>query len=86
MRRNYGRSTAGTRATMIVPTNRGRNLSLISAINGERVLYSVVIEGGARAQDFKLFLRGLLPVLARLVFGTTAGCFMIMPPFITHMK
>ncbi|KAF7684819.1 hypothetical protein CDIK_4432 [Cucumispora dikerogammari] len=72
MRRSYGRSTARTRATMIVPTNRGRNLSLISAINGERVLYSVVIDGGARAQDFKLFLWGLLPVLAR--FGLRNSC------------
>ncbi|KAF7699493.1 hypothetical protein CDIK_1250 [Cucumispora dikerogammari] len=39
MRRNYGISAAGTRGTMIVPTNRGRSLSLISAINDERVPY-----------------------------------------------
>ncbi|KAF7693633.1 hypothetical protein CDIK_2237 [Cucumispora dikerogammari] len=57
---------------MIVPTNRGRNLSLISAFNGERVLYSVVIEGDARAQDIKLFLRGLLSILAR--FGLRDSC------------
>ncbi|KAF7684892.1 hypothetical protein CDIK_4359, partial [Cucumispora dikerogammari] len=72
MRRNYGRSPAGTRASMIVPTNRGRNLSLISAINGERVLYSVVIDGGAKAQDFKLFIRGLLPILTS--FGLREKC------------
>ncbi|KAF7685546.1 hypothetical protein CDIK_3706 [Cucumispora dikerogammari] len=72
MRRSYDRSAAETRATMFVPTNRGRNLLLISAINGERVLYSVVIEGGARAQDFKLFLQGLLPILAR--FGLRDSC------------
>ncbi|KAF7685705.1 hypothetical protein CDIK_3546 [Cucumispora dikerogammari] len=44
IRRNYGRSPAETRATRIVLTNRERNLSLISAINGESVLYSVVID------------------------------------------
>ncbi|KAF7670569.1 hypothetical protein CDIK_4564, partial [Cucumispora dikerogammari] len=63
MRRNYGRSRTDTRATAVVPTSRGRNLSLISAINGEKVLYSVVIEGGAGAQDFKQFLLGLLLVI-----------------------
>ncbi|KAF7699645.1 hypothetical protein CDIK_1095 [Cucumispora dikerogammari] len=29
MRRNYGRSKTGTRATAVVPTNRGRNFSII---------------------------------------------------------
>ncbi|KAF7685111.1 hypothetical protein CDIK_4140 [Cucumispora dikerogammari] len=48
MRRNYEKSRTGTRATAVIPTNRGRNLPSISAINGEKVLYSVVIEGGQR--------------------------------------
>ena len=57
---------------MIVPTNRRRNLSLISAITGEKVLYSVVIDGGAKAQDFKLFLLGLLSILTS--FGLRESC------------
>ncbi|KAF7692939.1 hypothetical protein CDIK_2371 [Cucumispora dikerogammari] len=60
---------------MIVPTNRERNLSLISVINDKRVLYSVVIEGGARVQDFKLFLPGLLPILSRFGLRDSCGLF-----------
>lgn len=63
MKRNYGYSPRGQRASQIIPASRGRNLTLISAINGEKVLYSVVIDGSARAVDFKLFLGQLLPIL-----------------------
>ncbi|KAF7694619.1 hypothetical protein CDIK_2099 [Cucumispora dikerogammari] len=57
---------------MFVLTNRERNFLLICAINGERVLYSVVIGDDARAQDFKLFSQGLLSILAR--FGLRDSC------------
>ncbi|KAF7702718.1 hypothetical protein CDIK_0438 [Cucumispora dikerogammari] len=64
IRRNYGRSKTGTRATTVVPTSMWRNLSLISSINREKVLYSVVIEGGRGLRIFKQFLLGLLPVFS----------------------
>ncbi|KAF7685986.1 hypothetical protein CDIK_3266, partial [Cucumispora dikerogammari] len=56
IRRNYERCRTGTRATAVVLTNRVRNLLLISAINEKKVLYRIVIKGGAKAQDFKQLL------------------------------
>ncbi|KAF7685861.1 hypothetical protein CDIK_3390 [Cucumispora dikerogammari] len=41
---------------------------LISATNGRRVPYSAVVEDGARAIDFKLFVSEILSILSRQGF------------------
>ncbi|KAF7686588.1 hypothetical protein CDIK_3120, partial [Cucumispora dikerogammari] len=41
--RSQGRSTVGTRATVVLPTIRGKSISLLSSICSKRIVYSKVI-------------------------------------------
>ncbi|KAF7696577.1 hypothetical protein CDIK_1744 [Cucumispora dikerogammari] len=86
MRRNYRRLPAETRESIIVPTHLERNLSLIGAINGERVLCSVVINRGGKAQDFKLFLLAFCQYLQVLIFVKVVYYFTTMHPFTVLKK
>lgn len=63
MRRNCGRSPSGTRANCVLEGLRGTNLTLIGAMNRDKVLYSEILDGSSRNVDFKRFLEGLVPVL-----------------------
>jgi transposase len=59
IRRNYGRSTRGSRVSVVVPTVRGRNTTLICAINKNGVLHSKIICGSCTGELFSTFIKEL---------------------------
>jgi transposase len=63
LRRNYGRSLRGNRVCIEVPTIRGRNVTLLSAINGNCVLHFKIFQGSCRGEIFSEFLRELDQIL-----------------------
>ena len=69
-------------ANFIIPTSRGPNLTLISAINGEKVLLSIVLRGSVKAAEFKSFLVQLLPVLENE--GIRNECILIYDNAVIH--
>lgn len=63
MRRNYGRSTSGKRVSATVPTIRGRNTTLLSAINGSGVIHQKTFTGSCNSELFSEFLQELDAIL-----------------------
>jgi len=64
LRRNGARSRIGTRANVMLPTNRGRNVTLICAMNSQRIIhYKIVDEGTCNSKRFGEFLMELLCIL-----------------------
>jgi transposase len=59
----FGRSKRGTPATLEVPANRGRNVSLCAAIGVGGVLHYAIQVGAFNTQLYVEFLRDLLAVL-----------------------
>lgn len=59
LKRKMGRSRVGERVYLTVPVVRGRNITLISAINGAGVVYYELISGGVDSERFKSFLSNL---------------------------
>lgn len=59
LRRNFGRSRVGTRVTFIVPTIRGKNVTLLSAINASGIVLFKIFEGACTSEIFAEFLREL---------------------------
>jgi transposase len=59
LRRGYGRSTMGSRVTLSVPTVRGRNCTLLAAINTEGVVYHKIFYGACTGEIFSVFLEEL---------------------------
>lgn len=61
LRRSQARSKIGSRARIVLPTVRGRNVTLIAAINNGGVVHQMVIANSTvNADRFKTFLQGLL--------------------------
>lgn len=59
MRRNYGRSSSGKRATIIVPTIRGKNITLLSALNSEGIIHYQTFTGSCNSEIFSDFIKEL---------------------------
>jgi len=59
MRRNYGRCLKGSRVSVVVPTIRGRNVTLLSAINGKGVVHFKILLGNCNGDVFAEFLKEL---------------------------
>lgn len=72
MRRNYGRSKKGTRVRFVVPTVRGRNLTLLSAISGVGIVHYKLFIGGCKSEQFSAFLKELDEKLVQ--DGISDGC------------
>ncbi|KAF7684981.1 Transposable element Tc3 transposase [Cucumispora dikerogammari] len=60
MRRTMARSTRGAPASLVLPSVRGRNVSLISAITRNEVLYSICVVGAVNSDRYKEFFEGLI--------------------------
>jgi len=76
MRRNYGRSLRGHRVSVVVPTIRGRNITLLSAINGSGVIHFKILSGSCNGEIFAEFLRELDEKLVHTLNINTATIFM----------
>lgn len=63
LRRSFGRSHAGNRASLTVVNNRGRNISVCTAMSNEGFLYEVLRPGAYTAETFCPFLRELFLIL-----------------------
>jgi hypothetical protein len=63
LRRNYGRNVSGSRVSLVVPTIRGRNVTLLSAINGNGIFYFKIFEGCCTGSIFSTFLQELDRIL-----------------------
>lgn len=62
--RSQARSRRGTRARVVVPTVRGRNVTLISAMSTAGILHSKIIDdGNVNGDKFLMFMRELKDVL-----------------------
>jgi len=82
LRRSQARSKINTRAVITVPTVRGRNTTLILAMNNQRVLYCKVIKSGnCNSSIFKEFLTELFEVLEQ---EELHGSFLIMDNAAIH--
>lgn len=65
LRRNYGRSIAGKRSSIVVPTIRGKNITLLSSINNEKIIHYKILSGSCNSEIFSNFLRELDEILVR---------------------
>lgn len=66
IKRNFGRAAPGRRAIARVPTQRGRNMTLMVAIDSTGVLAHEFGPGGYNSQRFEQFLEEVLfPILGR---------------------
>jgi transposase len=64
LRRNKARSKRGQRASVIVPTVRGRNVTLILAANRARVIHHKIISNTTcNGEKFMEFMRRLLGII-----------------------
>ena len=64
LRRNKARSRIGTRAPIVIPAVRGRNMSLIVADNKSRTLhYKVITDGTCNSVKFAQFLSELFIII-----------------------
>ena len=60
LRRTMARSARGAPASIIIPAVRGRNVSLISAISRDDVIFSDAIIGPVDSERYKIFFQGLI--------------------------
>lgn len=74
IRRNYGRSLAGARVNVTVPTVRGRNVTLIAAINANGVVFHKIISGSCTSEIFVGFMTEL-DVHVRDVLNLPNACY-----------
>ena len=56
MRRNYGRNYVGRRVAVRVPTVRGRNITLLSAMNSTGVIHYKIFVGSCTSEIFAAFI------------------------------
>ena len=64
LRRNGARSRIGNRAKIILQPNRGRNVTLICAMNSQKIIhYKIVDEGTCNNKKFGEFLLELISIL-----------------------
>lgn len=63
LRRNYGWSRTGNRVSSVVPTIRGRNTTLLCAINKFGVVHYKIFSGGCNGEIFSNFIRKLDEIL-----------------------
>ena len=64
LRKTCARSRIGLRANIVLPTIRGRNITLIAAINSENVIhYKIVSDGTCNSAKFGEFLSELVQIL-----------------------
>jgi hypothetical protein len=75
LRRQHGWSSIGKRAVVRIPTQRGSNINLISAINFEQSLHFKIRMLTTNANAFRTFLEELFTILSDLNFH---GCWLIM--------
>lgn len=73
LRRGQGRSRLGIRVSTVVPTIRGRNLTLLAAMNNERIIFFKVFQGACNSEKFIEFLGELDMVLVNR-YAITDGC------------
>ena len=57
---NYGRSKPGVSPTTEVPASKGRNITLMQAINKESVIYYEILVGLINALTCERFLKNLI--------------------------
>jgi hypothetical protein len=67
LRRHYGRSVRGTWVSVTVPTIRGQNITLLSAINSHGVVHYKVFGGGCSGRVFGEFLSDLDAILVEIM-------------------
>lgn len=64
LRRKQARSRQNTRATVIIPTVRGRNVTLIAAMTSEKIVHTKIIsQSTCNSNKFCIFLRELFDEL-----------------------
>jgi transposase len=64
LRRRCGRSTRGTRATAVVPSARGRNISVVAAMSETGLLHHQVHLGAYNSDLFSIWIQQLGQILA----------------------
>jgi transposase len=65
LRRKKARSRRGTRASVVIPTVRGRNITLILAINDRNVIhYKLISETTCNSEIFRIFCEELLEIIS----------------------
>ena len=66
LRRKFARSKSNTRANVVIPTVRGRNVTLIAAINNECALhYKIITDTTCNSVKFCDFLKELLDIISQ---------------------
>lgn len=60
LRRTVAPASRNSRASIILPSVRGQNISLISAITREEVIFSDAITGSVDSEKYKDFFQGLV--------------------------
>jgi transposase len=65
LRRKRARSKRGSRASIIIPTVRGRNITLILATNGSEIIHYKLVSGiNCNSEIFKIFCEELLGIIS----------------------
>jgi transposase len=76
VRRNYGRSKKGTVVSSFIPSSQGANISLISAINRNTVIYYKCYTGSVNGEVFLEFFDGLVRKCGYIGLGLGCTFFM----------